>query len=256
MTEKELREKFVEKAISYVGSKEGSSKHKYIIDTYNKIVPLPVNYKVKYTDHWCATYVSCMASLCDLLDIIPAECSCARMINLAKKMGVWIENDAYVPKIADIVLYDWEDSGVGDNTGNPDHVGIVVSISGDEMKIIEGNIKNTVGYRTLAVNGKFIRGYICPNFASKATNKQEAIIKPKESVCEVELQILKQGSKGDCVKALQILLNGYGFSCGSSGADGSFGPATLSAVKKYQKAKGLSVDGSVGPKTWAALLGK
>ena len=78
--------------------------------------------------------------------------------------------------------------------------------------------------------------------------------KPKESVCKVELKVLKQGSKGDSVKALQILLMGYGYSCGSSKADGSFGPATLSAVKKYQKAKGLSVDGCVGPATWTKLL--
>ena len=64
MTEKELRENFVSKAISFVGSNEGSSKHKYIIDTYNKIVPLPVNYKVKYTDSWCATFVSFVAKAC------------------------------------------------------------------------------------------------------------------------------------------------------------------------------------------------
>lgn len=254
MNEKELREKFVNKAIEHIGSNEGSSKHKYIIDTYNKIVPLPAGYKVKYTDHWCATYVSAMASLCGLLDIIPAECSCDRQIALAKKMGIWEENDSYVPQAGDIILYDWQDNGIGDNKGNSDHVGIVVSISNGKIKVIEGNIKNTVGYRTIDVNGKYIRGYICPKFDSKTTIK-ETITEKKESMCNVELKVLNQGSKGDCVKALQILLIGYGFSCGSSGADGSFGPATLSAVKKYQKTKGLSVDGSVGPKTWKSLLG-
>ena len=254
MNERELREKLVKKAIEYVGSNEGSSKHKYIIDTYNKIVPLPAGYKVKYTDHWCATYVSCMASLCDMLDIIPAECSCNRMITLAKKMNIWEENDAHVPKMGDIILYDWDDNGIGDNTGSSDHVGIVASISGNTMKIIEGNIKNTVGYRTIDVNAKYIRGYICPNFASKATSK-ETVSKPKE-MCKVELNVLKKGCKGNNVKALQALLVGYGYSVGKYGVDGSFGAATLNAVKKYQKAKGLVVDGSVGPKTWAALLGK
>lgn len=257
MTEKELREKFVNKAISFVGSDEGSSKHKYIIDTYNKIVPLPVNYKVKYTDAWCATFVSCMASLCGLLDIIPAECGCNRQIDLAKKMGIWVEKDSYVPKTGDLIFYDWADGGSGDNTGASDHVGIVVSVSGSTIKVVEGNISNSVGYRNIAINGRYIRGFICPNFASKATKttgSSSGGTSSKGSVCKVELPVLKQGAKGKSVKALQILLKGHGYGVGFSGADGSFGPATLKAVKKYQAAKGLAVDGSVGPATWGALL--
>lgn len=84
--------------------------------------------------------------------------------------------------------------------------------------------------------------------------------KPEENtnskgVCIVELNVLKKGAKGNEVKAMQTLLIGYGFSCGSSGADGDFGSNTDKAVRAYQKAKGLSVDGSCGPKTWAKLLG-
>lgn len=71
----------------------------------------------------------------------------------------------------------------------------------------------------------------------------------------IVVDVLKKGSKGATVKALQALLIGYGYSCGSSGADGSFGSATDKAVRAYQKDKGLTVDGSVGPKTWFALLG-
>lgn len=254
MTEKELRENFVKKAISFIGSKEGSSKHKYIIDTYNKIVPLPAGYKVKYTDHWCATYVSVIASLCDLLDIIPAECSCNRMIKLAQNMKIWVENDSYIPKVGDIILYDWEDNGIGDNIGSSDHIGIVVSIEDNKMKIVEGNIKNTVDYRTISINARYIRGYICPNFSSISTPEKEVV--KKEITCDMKLKVLQQGSNGDAVKALQILLIGHGFTCGAKGVDGSFGPSTLIAVKKYQKSNNLSVDGSVGPETWKSLLGQ
>lgn len=66
---------------------------------------------------------------------------------------------------------------------------------------------------------------------------------------------LSKGSKGDTVKAVQILLTVYGYSCGSSGIDSSFGPATEKAVKAYQKDMGMDADGVVGPKTWAKLLG-
>lgn len=62
--------------------------------------------------------------------------------------------------------------------------------------------------------------------------------------------IIYQGQTGDRVKKLQQALNelGYGNS-GTSGLDGKFGPKTLSAVKAFQKAMGIAVDGRVGPET-------
>ena len=69
------------------------------------------------------------------------------------------------------------------------------------------------------------------------------------------LPLLKKGSKGAAVKALQILLIGYGYSCGSWGADGDFGSATESALKDYQSQKRISADGLAGEETWKALLG-
>ena len=81
----------------------------------------------------------------------------------------------------------------------------------------------------------------------------------KTEVCNVELPVLKKGSKLPAVKSMQILLMGHGFEMVSGGktydADGSFGGATDNALRAFQKAKGLSVDGSCGPKTWSALLG-
>ena len=51
------------------------------------------------------------------------------MIQLFQKLGAWQENDAHVPQPGDVIFYDWDDSGVGDNTGWPDHVGIVESVN-------------------------------------------------------------------------------------------------------------------------------
>ena len=65
---------------------------------------------------------------------------------------------------------------------------------------------------------------------------------------------LKRGSKGASVKELQQLLIKKGYKLPKYGADGDFGNETLEAVKKFQKDKGLTVDGIVGAQTWSKLL--
>ena len=65
--------------------------------------------------------------------------------------------------------------------------------------------------------------------------------------------VLRRGNKGEDVKKLQKLLVEKGYSVGSCGIDGDFGTATQKAVKDFQKANKLVVDGVVGAMTWAAL---
>ncbi|RPK89490.1 MULTISPECIES: peptidoglycan-binding protein [Streptomyces] len=63
--------------------------------------------------------------------------------------------------------------------------------------------------------------------------------------------VLKQGSSGEAVKRLQRALTA---ALGTTvGVDGSFGPATDTAVRSYQTTRELGVDGEVGPATWKAL---
>lgn len=69
------------------------------------------------------------------------------------------------------------------------------------------------------------------------------------------LRKLKKGCTGEDVRALQILLSGRGYNGNMHTPDGKFGANTEGAVKLYQKAKGLTVDGIVGQKTMASLLG-
>jgi peptidoglycan hydrolase-like protein with peptidoglycan-binding domain len=59
------------------------------------------------------------------------------------------------------------------------------------------------------------------------------------------------GNRGADVLAIQQLLNHHGQ---SAPTDGVFGASTGSAVRAFQSAKGLGVDGIVGPQTWAALV--
>ena len=64
---------------------------------------------------------------------------------------------------------------------------------------------------------------------------------------------LRLGSRGAAVVDLQRRLAAAGFSAGP--ADGIFGSRTDGAVRSFQRARGLKVDGVVGPLTWGALLG-
>ena len=176
MTEQELRNKVVQTARGYLGSKEADGTHKKIIDGYNAHKPLARGYLVKYTDAWCATFVSFIGIVCGLTDIMPTECGCGAMIDLYKKKGRWQENDAHRPQTADIIMYDWDDNGVGDCTGYPEHVGIVKEVNGNTITVIEGNMNDAVGERTLQVNGRFIRGYCLPDYASKASGVPSASV--------------------------------------------------------------------------------
>lgn len=67
--------------------------------------------------------------------------------------------------------------------------------------------------------------------------------------------VLRKGMSGRSVRALQLMLMGNGFDCGSSGADGIFGADTEKAVIACQKSEELTTDGVAGSKTVAFLLG-
>lgn len=62
---------------------------------------------------------------------------------------------------------------------------------------------------------------------------------------------LKRGSLSNYVLIAQDDLNTLGYTTG--GLDGIFGAATQNAVRNYQRAVGLSVDGIIGCNTWRSL---
>lgn len=267
------RQLFVDTAVAWHGRKESDGSHREIIDTYNTIKPLPRGYWMEYHDAWCAAFVSAVAQKLKLTDIVFPECGCGKMIAKYQAAGRWIEDDAYVPKKGDIIFYDWEDTGKGDTKGGSDHVGIVVSVGSKNIKVIEGNMNNDVGYRNIAINGRYIRGFGLPDFEGKPIEvpekdepkseepkqeepKQEEA-KPKDTeriTVSVKIPQIEKGAIGNSVKSLQLLLIGNGVSCGYTGADGEFGSMTEKAVITWQKKKSLEVDGVVGAETWASLL--
>lgn len=176
MTENELRAKVVSIAKSWLGLNEKDGSFKVIVDTYNTQKPLPRGYKLQYTDEWCAGTVTAVGIKAGLSDIIFGECSCLEMIKKYQAAGRWEENDSYIPELGDILMYYWKDGSnyaTTDCTANPNHVGFVIEVSGNNLKILEGNKGEAVAIRSMKVNGRYIRGYCLPDYASKATVEKE-----------------------------------------------------------------------------------
>ncbi len=100
----------IAQAKAWVGYREADGSHKKIIDTYNVHRPLARNYSVKYTDAWCATFVSACAIKTGMTDIIPTECGCGQMIALFQKLG---NGTKMMQEFQDrgYCFYDWDDSG-------------------------------------------------------------------------------------------------------------------------------------------------
>lgn len=278
MTEMALRKMVVETAGKYLGLNEADSTHQQVIDLYNSHKPLARGYRVKYTDAWCATFVSAVAIAAGLTDIMPTECSCVKMTALYQEIGRWQERDDYIPSPGDIIMYCWDDTGAGDCAGAADHVGIVVSVSGSTIKVIEGNYKNGVNYRWLKINARYIRGYCLPDYGSKADGEGTAAA-DRPSVMQWQIAALadgfsfpKYGADGIWGKECEAVaknavckrrLLGYRYknltrliqTTVGVEADGLFGKDTQAAVAAWQASHGLDDDGAVGILTWKAMLG-
>lgn len=200
------RQKVVDLATSWIGKNEKDGSYKEIIDIYNSYSPLPRGTKMQYEWSWCACTWSALAISLGYTDVMPIEISCGELINKAKDMGIWVEDDFYRPLPGDGILYDWDDNGNGDNQGWPDHIGVVSFVNGDQLAVIEGNKSDAVGVRAININGKYIRGYITPKF-----NDEESILETTKSVYEVALEVIN-GVWGNGISRKEALTNaGYDY---------------------------------------------
>jgi hypothetical protein len=188
MTEAKLRQSVVDVMLGWLGANRGDAKHKDILSVYNSYKPLPRGHKMTVNDHFCVA-TACAAYIKAGLDKITViECSASKLVELAKAKGIWVEDDKHVPKPGDIVIYDWQDGtnyASSDNTGVPDHAGVVetVDAKAGAMTILEGNRPlGKVARHPLMVNGRYIRGYVCPDFASIAT--------PEKTITEIAREVI------------------------------------------------------------------
>ncbi|MBQ6539784.1 MAG: peptidoglycan-binding protein [Oscillospiraceae bacterium] len=202
---------------------------------------------------WCCVFIWWLFKECGAKELFYGgnkTASCTALMNYAKKNGLWVTGGF---KAGDLILYNFN------SDSSAEHIGLCESASGDRVTCIEGNTGTAsadnggaVMCRSRSVSS--VLGAYRPRYKSPSRVTSSAYTDAEKSgnSVSVQLPVLKKGSRGRTVKALQILLNGYGHSCGK--ADGDFGTKTLAGVKSFQKSAGIAVDGSVGRVTWTKLL--
>lgn len=136
-------------------------------------------------------------------------------------------------------------------------------MSGDDVKQIQ-RILNNLGYNAGYVDGIYglqtegavrrfqkdnslvVDGIVGPNTWSKLINLNNTPKLNRLLIYTSPMLI------GEDVRLIQDKLNSLGYKAGAE--DGIYGRNTEEAVKRFQRAKGLLVDGIVGEKTWAKLM--
>lgn len=173
------REEFAKKALEFVGTKEGSKKHKELVAAYNRACDK--GRKANVNTLWCAVFVGAIAELTDNVLKngigVPVDYSCGTgahsLVEKARAAGIWVEDDSYTPRVGDVIIYAWKDPNpTSDNTTGHDHTGIITSVSAKSFVVTEGNKSDSVANRRMQVNGKNIRGYIVPVFADETTSAE------------------------------------------------------------------------------------
>lgn len=205
------RQAVVDLVTSWDGKKETDGSYKEIIDIYNSHKNLPRKIKMQYDMPWCACTWSALAIKLGYTDIMPIEISCGYLYTSAKQKGCWQESDRYIPSPGDAILYDWDDNGVGDNTGYPDHIGTVIEVYPDAgyMVIEEGNYNDAVKKRTVSFNGRYIRGFVTPKYDNNDVKKPTK--EPGKSIDVVAREVIS-GRWGNGEERKKALIDaGYDF---------------------------------------------
>lgn len=182
--------------------------HDMVISIYNAQPEPPRAYKLKANDAWCAAFVSSLGLMLGISGIVLPECSVPEMVKLYQARGRWVEDDDYVPAKGDLIIYDWDDSGIGDNVGEPDHVGIITARLGSSLVVVEGNFDDHVFMRTLNINDTYIRGYCCPDYAGAGLSGIPAWA-AKEFKVAIEAGITDGSRPNDVCTRIEAALMAY-----------------------------------------------
>ena len=206
---------------------------------------------------WCDQFVDwCFYQLCgknkDKAEYIECQtgkygAGCGFSLKYYKQAGRFDKN----PKVGDQIFFKYTND---DSTA--DHTGIVVRVTNSRIETIEGNSGNEVKRKTYDRSYYAIIGYGHPRFDEAPAAATQP--KVETTYVGVSLPILRVGSSGQSVKALQRLLyvmNYYGADGKPLKIDEKFGPNVERAVKKYQELNNLKITGVCDQNMWNKMLG-
>lgn len=255
MTVTEAKNKLVAWCNAQIGQTEGSN-------NWNK-------YASKWTEAggwnaqnqpWCDIFVDVGFIECFGLELASRltfqpkgsfSAACRYSAQFYKNAGAWTQS----PEAGDqIFLY--VDGGIN-------HTGIVTAVADGCIYTVEGNSGDIVARRAYTLGSPNIAGYgrpcwsildgsDVPDDPSGGSNEPE---EPDHSyfpyTYQVPVALLKIGNYGPQVEHMQQLLKANGFDPGD--VDGKFGDKTFAALKAFQTAAGIGVDGEWGGESFKAM---
>lgn len=215
---------------------------------------------------WCAMFISVCFTLAVGLEKAK-ELLCGNLFAYCPYCMTAFKNKGQLyttPKKGDLVFFL--------KNGVAKHIGFVYKVSGNTIYTIEGNTSSAAGVvangggvfkKSYTVNNNMRFGR--PNYGVLSYDAKEWVrslqaaigvtvdgIAGKKTLAACPT--LKKGDTGTLVYLLQQRLGEHFKIAVSGGYDGDYGNGTYTAVKTFQKAKGLTADGVAGAATWAALL--
>lgn len=193
---------------------------------------------------WCAGFVSSVFENCGAINLIPCgrTLSCGTLATAFENKGQSYHSGF---KAGDIVFFHWSDTNatVCSDCKTHDHVGIVISVSGNTLTTIEGNTGNS-RYGEVKIQTRYASQVSCvgrPKYNSEESEDEEMIEYGKTNNA-----ILSFKQHLRVLKNLGVIKTTVDTSAG-------FGDGTLKAVKEVQTAAKIDVDGIVGPDTINAV---
>ena len=172
-----------------------------------------------------------------------------KAFTLAKELCAFLCKEYSIDPANVIGHYESAAAGYGSNHGDPRNW---QKKFGDSMDEFRNDVRALLGLEIPAPDVAVSKP--TQNSAQKAETAEKTEKTSKTESVVYDMKTLRTGSTGTQVKVLQWLLN-HTTDYTSGKVDGIFGTKTLAAVRQYQQANGLTVDGIVGKATWKKLLG-